>query len=278
MRTWLDSAFFPAFFVTTRFKLNIRSGRSHTNVTNCRWQCIGVSLALLVHAGVMQTPVAPQRANRPAAAILLLPAYADNSRGQILGNSGRSLKTDTKLTVTPLSSCRCTPPAAPLYLEAVARIRPEAFHSRELKLRISAMYQTWDNTMRMPVMLASIAETVGVPVIVICKNGVDGTWDHASYGLDDGVGCDALALALHKQSAKCATVIPNLAVHPELSVWAGGLVARDIRFMVGLPLHGDKGDLAGSVSVIASQKAVAGTGVPIALLRLLGKQFIAHNW
>lgn len=41
---------------------------------------------------ICTTLVAPQRADRIAAIILLLPAYADSSRGQILGNLGRSLK------------------------------------------------------------------------------------------------------------------------------------------------------------------------------------------
>lgn len=140
------------------------------------------------------------------------------------------------------------------------------------------MYQTWDNTMRMPVMLASIAETVGVPVIVICKTGVDGTWDYVSHGLHDNIGCDGLALALHKQSVRCSTVIPDLAFHPDIGTWAGGLVARNIRFMVGFPLHDDQGDPTGSVSVVASQKAIASSGVPIDLLRQLGKQFVARNW
>lgn len=95
-----------------------------------------------------------------------------------------------------------------------------------------------------------------------------------TYGLDHGIDKLGLASAFFRQSENAATMIPNLARHRELSPWSSALVARDLRFMVGLPLHDGQGALVGSISVVASQRAVAGMGIPITLLKMLGNQFV----
>ncbi len=138
------------------------------------------------------------------------------------------------------------------------------------------MCQIWDTNVETPLRLASIAEAVGVPVVILSHGDEANAARHSTYGLDLGIDRSALAMAFHQQSARAATVIPNLALHPDLSQWSSALVARDLRFMVGLPLYDADGQRAGSISVVASQKDVAGRGIPIALLKMLGSQFVAE--
>lgn len=139
------------------------------------------------------------------------------------------------------------------------------------------MCQIWDTNVETPLRLASIAEAVGVPVVILSHGDNLHIARHSTYGLDLGIDRSALASAFHEQSAKAATVIPNLALHPDLSQWSSALVARDLRFMVGLPLYDADNRFTGSVSVVASQKHVAGKGIPIALLKMLGNQFVADR-
>jgi hypothetical protein len=131
----------------------------------------------------------------------------------------------------------------------------------------------WEN---MPMTLSDIAEAVGVPVVLISRHLAPGEDVHNTYGVDLGIDRSALASAFHDQSAKAATVIPNLALHPELSQWSSAFVARDLRFMVGLPLYNSANRFTGSISVVASQKHVAEMGIPIALLKMLGTQFVTN--
>lgn len=130
---------------------------------------------------------------------------------------------------------------------------------------------------KLPMTLSDIAEAVGVPVVLVSKHIGLSEEVHSTYGVDLGIDRSALASAFHEQSAKAATVIPNLALHPDLSQWSSALVARDLRFMVGLPLYDADNRFTGSISVVASQKHVAGKGIPIALLKMLGTQFVADR-
>lgn len=138
------------------------------------------------------------------------------------------------------------------------------------------MCQIWDTNILTPLRLAAIAEAVGFPVVILSNENATMNVRHSTFGIDLDVDRSALAAAFHAQSAKAATVVPNLAVHPELSQWSSRLVERDLRFMVGVPLYNAEGERAGSISVVASQKAVAGKGISIALLKTLGNQFVAQ--
>lgn len=139
------------------------------------------------------------------------------------------------------------------------------------------MCPTWDTTARTPLCLAVIAQAVGVPVVIFSKGDSASNAYHSTYGLELAIDSSAMASAFYQQSEKATTVIPNLALHRDLSQWSSALVARDLRFMVGLPLYDADGQRVGSISVVASQKDVAGRGIPIALLKKLGGQFVAQG-
>lgn len=139
------------------------------------------------------------------------------------------------------------------------------------------MCPTWDATARRPLCLAVIAQAVGVPVVILSKGDAACNAHHWTYGLELATDSSAMAFAFYQQSEKATTVIPNLALHPDLSQWSSAFVARDLRFMVGLPLYDNEGQRVGSISVVASQKDVAARGIPIAMLKKLGCQFVAQS-
>ena len=124
--------------------------------------------------------------------------------------------------------------------------------------------------------LAHIAEALGVPILVVTANLQRASCAHLTFGLEAQIDRAGLASALHKQCEHRTTVIPNISVHPGLSIWSGALVGRDIRFMIGTPLTDTLGRHAGSISVLTSRAGVSGQAVCIDKLKALGHRFIAQ--
>ncbi|MFN3450909.1 MAG: GAF domain-containing protein [Sphingorhabdus sp.] len=127
-----------------------------------------------------------------------------------------------------------------------------------------------------PLRLSEIADALGVPVVILAYEKRNGGGRFATYGLELDIDRSRIANAFGAQCGRGATVIPNIAVHPELSQWADPLVKRGIRFMVGVPLFNDEGLRTGSISVVAEQKHVAGHGIQVHLLKELGAAFLAQ--
>lgn len=127
-----------------------------------------------------------------------------------------------------------------------------------------------------PLKLSEIAEALDVPVVILAFQDRDGASRHAMFGIELGTDRDGLAAACFAQCGRGATVVPNMAVHPELSLWTGSLIERGLGFMVGVPLFDDTGARTGSISVVATQKHVAGQGIQVHLLKELGTTFLAQ--
>jgi len=127
-----------------------------------------------------------------------------------------------------------------------------------------------------PLRLSEIAEALDVPVIILAFQDSNGANRHATYGLERDIDRAGVAAAFGAQCGRGATVVPNLAVHPELSHWANPLVKRGLKFMVGVPLYDGDGERYGSISVVAAQKHVAGHGIQVHLLKELGAAFLEH--
>lgn len=127
-----------------------------------------------------------------------------------------------------------------------------------------------------PLRLSEIADALGVPVVIMAYEIRNGGGRFATYGLELDIDRSGIATAFGAQCGRGATIIPNIAVHPELSLWADPLVKRGIRFMVGVPLFNDEGQRTGSISVVAEQKHVAGHGIQVHLLKELGAAFLAQ--
>lgn len=124
--------------------------------------------------------------------------------------------------------------------------------------------------------LSEIATALDVPVVIMAMQDDDGINRHATFGLEVDTDRQALAAASFAQCAKGATVVPNIAVHPDLSQWSDTLIQRGLRFMVGVPLFNDEGQRTGSICIVATQKHVAGHGIKIHLLKELGSAFLAQ--
>jgi hypothetical protein len=122
--------------------------------------------------------------------------------------------------------------------------------------------------------LADVARAMDVPVVVATRNDPGGSQTHSSHGLDFGVNWSEFVAAVDAQCTKGATIIPNIQVNPAFYPWIAPLVARDIRFLVAIPLCDHDGWRVGSIAVVASHKAVARKGVPVRLLGELGRSFI----
>ncbi len=124
--------------------------------------------------------------------------------------------------------------------------------------------------------LSQIADALDVPVVILAFQDGAGSPRHAMFGIELGTDRDGLAAASFAQCAKGATVVPNIAVHPELCLWSDALIQRGLRFMVGVPLFNDTGARTGSISVIATHKHVAAQGIQVHLLKELGAAFLAQ--
>lgn len=122
--------------------------------------------------------------------------------------------------------------------------------------------------------LSDIARQLEVPVVIVTSCDARSVRTHSTFGLDLGVNWSAFAAAVDDQCAKGASIIPNIAVHQELSQWSSMLVEEDIRFLAGIPLSDADGWRVGSISVLAKQKMVARKGIPIRQLGELGRQFV----
>ena len=127
-----------------------------------------------------------------------------------------------------------------------------------------------------PLKLSEIAEALAVPVVILAFQDSDGAGRHAMFGIELGTDRDGLAAACFAQCGQGATVVPNIAVHPELCLWSDALIQRGLRFMVGVPLFNDTGARTGSISVIATHKHVAAQGIQVHLLKELGAAFLAQ--
>ncbi len=124
--------------------------------------------------------------------------------------------------------------------------------------------------------LSEIAAALDVPVVILAFQDSAGCARHAMFGVELQTDRDGLAAASFAQCGQGATVVPNIAVHPELCLWSDALIQRGLRFMVGVPLFNAKGARTGSISVIATQKHVAGHGIQVHLLKELGAAFLAQ--
>lgn len=125
--------------------------------------------------------------------------------------------------------------------------------------------------------LSEIAETLDVPVIILAFQDSDGANCHAMFGIELGVDRAGFAAAFDAQCGRGTTVVPNLAVHPELSKWADPLVKRGLKFMVGVPLYDGDGERSGSIGVVATQTHMAERGIQVHLLKELGAAFLAQK-
>lgn len=124
--------------------------------------------------------------------------------------------------------------------------------------------------------LAHIADALGVPILVVTANLYRACRAHLTFGLEAHIDKNGLAAALHKQCEHRTMIIPNIGVHPELSMWAGTLVQSDVRYMIGVPLTDTLGRHAGSISLLSSGVGIGGTVVCIDQLKALGHRFIAQ--
>jgi hypothetical protein len=124
--------------------------------------------------------------------------------------------------------------------------------------------------------LSDIADALDVPVVILAFQDKQGADCHAMFGVELDTDRAGLAAASFAQCAKGATVVPNIAVHPDLCLWSDALIQRDLRFMVGVPLFNDTGARTGSISVIATHKHVAAQGIQVHLLKELGAAFLAQ--
>lgn len=122
--------------------------------------------------------------------------------------------------------------------------------------------------------LSDIARELNVPVVVANFHDDDNVRTHATYGLDFGVNWSEFAAAVDALCVNGAKIIPNVGIHDELNRWTRSLVERDIRFFAGIPLRNSDGLRIGSIAVIANQKVVAMSGIPIRRLGELGREFV----
>jgi hypothetical protein len=122
--------------------------------------------------------------------------------------------------------------------------------------------------------LSDIARELNVPVVVANFQDDDDVRTHATYGLDFDINWSEFAAAIDALCVDGAKIIPNIAVHDQLSYWSRNLAVRDIRFFAGIPLRDADGFRIGSISVIANQKDVARAGIPIRRLGELGREFV----
>lgn len=125
--------------------------------------------------------------------------------------------------------------------------------------------------------LSEIADALNVPVIILAFQDSDGANRHAMFGIELGVDRAGFAAAFDAQCGRGTTVVPNLAVHPELSQWADPLVKRGLKFLVGVPLHDGDGERSGSIGVVATQTHMAEHGIQVHLLKELGAAFLAQR-
>lgn len=128
-----------------------------------------------------------------------------------------------------------------------------------------------------PLRLSEIADALGVPVVILTYENRNDVGRFATFGVELDIDRAGMATAFGAQCGRGATVVPNLAVHPELSHWADQLVKRGLKFMVGVPLYDGDGERSGSISVVAAQKDVAGHGIQVHLLKELGNAFLMQK-
>ncbi len=126
------------------------------------------------------------------------------------------------------------------------------------------------------VILSEIAQILDVPVVILACQHSDGANRDAIFGIELGVDRAGFAAAFGAQCGRGTTVVPNLAVHPQLSQWADPLLLRGLKFMVGVPLYDANGERSGSIGVVTTQTHVAQHGIRVHLLKELGTAFLAQ--
>lgn len=127
---------------------------------------------------------------------------------------------------------------------------------------------------RPEISLSDIAASLGVPVVIATNSHASPMRMHSTFGLDFSVNWAEFAAAVDAQCTKGASIIPNIAKHPELARWSETLSNNNIRFFAGIPLCDTDGWRVGSIAVLADQKIVARNGIPIRRLGELGRKFV----
>lgn len=121
--------------------------------------------------------------------------------------------------------------------------------------------------------LFDIAQRLGVPVVVANIIAARGFSTHSSFGLDLEVNWAQFATAVDQLCANGAAIVADIDRHDQLGKWVEPLVARDIRFLIGVPLRDYQARRIGSIAVLASQAFVARRGISVSRLGQLGKDF-----
>lgn len=121
--------------------------------------------------------------------------------------------------------------------------------------------------------LFDISQRLGVPVVVAYTTVARGIPTHSTFGLDLDVNWAQFANAVDRLCANGAAIVADIDRHEQLGKWVEPLVARDIRFFVGVPLRDYQARRVGSIAVLASQAFVARRGISVSRLSQLGKDF-----
>jgi hypothetical protein len=124
--------------------------------------------------------------------------------------------------------------------------------------------------------LSQIAQEMGVPVAVATYRSVHGVKMFATFGLDMTVNWALFADICEILCAGGATVIPNIAKHEAFQWLPEDQSTGDIRFLVGVPLRNELGEVVGSLAVLDTQCAVARKGLAISKMADLGKSLIGR--
>lgn len=122
--------------------------------------------------------------------------------------------------------------------------------------------------------LSQIAREMGVPVAVATYPSAHGVKTYATFGLDITVNWALFAEICEQLCAGGATVIPNIAKHEAFQSLGEHQSTGDIRFLVGVPIRNEQGEVVGSLAVLDTQSAVARKGLAISKMAELGKSLI----
>ncbi len=122
--------------------------------------------------------------------------------------------------------------------------------------------------------LSQIAREMGVPVAVATYRSAHGVKTFATFGLDIRVNWALFADICEQLCAGGATVIPNITKHEEFQWLPEDQSTGDVRFLVGVPLRNEQGEVVGSLAVLDTQCAVAKKGLAISKMADLGKSLI----
>lgn len=124
--------------------------------------------------------------------------------------------------------------------------------------------------------LSQIAKEMGVPVAVATYPSAHGVKTFATFGLDMAVNWALFAEICELLCVDGATVIPNIAKHEAFQRLGEHQSTGDIRFLVGVPLRNEQGEIVGSLAVLDTQSAVARKGLAISKMADLGKSLIGR--